>query len=154
MKQADSMPVQKLIDLVDLEPGITSVFELARKEIERRVKIDIDSVPGWAMRPGRGSQVFIDKQENIAKNLRGKRLKLDFIFPKVLVTPAALLKNKEIPKAMRDKIKKELIVFKAGKDTLQRVDVDRQKETAKEMFDVSEVEVDFNKPAVPELTFF
>ena len=154
MKEADKMPVEKLTQLADLEPGIMAVFDMAKKEIERRVKLEPGSVPGWGMRPGRKSKVYVDKPEAIAKILRDKRLKLDFIYPKVLVTPAAILKNKDIPQAMRDKIKKELITDMAGDDSLQRVDVKHQKATADEMFS-NVIEVDFNQPAEPaELTFF
>lgn len=150
MKNAELMPVEQLVQLADLEPGIMSIFDMARKEIERRVKAEPDSVPGWAIKPGRGSKVYNEKAADIAKILKGKRIKQDFIYPKKLVTPAALLKNKEIPQATRDKIEKELVSFKAGDDSLQRVPV-KEKTSVEEMFG----DVDFNQPAAPaDVSFF
>ncbi len=150
MKDSHSMPVEKLTALIDLKPGITAVFDMAQNEINRRVEANSDSVPGWGMVPSKGKSVFHDSPDEVAKKLKGKRIKHEFIYPKVMVTAPAILKNKEIPEKVRDKIKDEMVTFTAGKDSVQRVAV-KAKATAEELF----ADVDFNQSAAPtEVTFF
>ncbi len=142
MDDAQGIAVLQLTQLAELKPSIMAIFESAETEIERRVVAEPGSVPGWAMKPGRGSKAWLKDEEGTAETLKGKRIKQDFIWIKSLVTPAAILKNKDIPKEKLDKIKKELITDVAGKLSLTRVAV-REKEAAEVMF----ADVDFSGSA-------
>ena len=153
MSNAQNLPVDQLLKIVDMEPSVMSIFDQARAELLRRVESEPGSVPGWAMKPGQGKNVWVDKPAEIAKVLKGKRIKQDVIFPKTLITPAQFLKCKDVPKEKRQKIYGELVTFVAGEDKLTKVAV-REKPSADEMFPSADFSAqDEQQETTEELSF-
>jgi hypothetical protein len=110
----------ELSNLLDAKDAFMVAFDLAHKELKGRVEGG-ESVSGWAMRSGKGSNVWALPADEIEKKLKAKRLKLIDIYPKTLISPAQVMKLVSLTKAQKDKIKEDLISFKAGKLTLTKV---------------------------------
>jgi hypothetical protein len=110
----------ELSDLLDAKDAFMVAFDLAHKELKGRVEGG-ESVSGWAMRSGKGANVWALAEEEIEKKLKAKRLKLIDIYPKKLISPAQVLKLENLTKAQKAAIKKDLISFKAGKLALTKV---------------------------------
>lgn len=126
----------QLSKLIEIYPGIQAGFARVSEEIEKRVKAG-QVVPGWAMKPCKGSNIYAFSDEEIAKKLKAKRLKKDEIYPAKLISPAQLLKLSNLTDIQKKKIQEELIVHKAGSDKLTKVAIGEESE---EMFkDVAEV---------------
>jgi hypothetical protein len=142
-----SMSNEKLTKLLDAEPGVMSVFDRARQEIETRV-LRGDDVPGWGIGYGNASKVWAEDEEVVATKLKSQRLKKDDIYPPKLITPAAYLKLPQLKPEQKARIEKELIVTKAGKEKVVRV-AQKEKQTGQEMFGEYVSKMDFSKPAAP-----
>ena len=157
----ENMPAEKLTALCDAEPGIMTIFDKARKELEKRYTADPDSVPGWGMVPGPGANVWNDSEENIVKALKGRRLKRDDIYPPKLISPAQVLKSDKLKKEQKERIEKDLITYKVGKEKFTRIkdsDTGKEKISAEAML----AEVDFlsapaetvaEEPVAEEISF-
>lgn len=116
-----SLTEAKLAELADAEAGIQSVFDKVRAEIQCRIEQGI-KVTGYAMLPGKGRNVWNEEEDVIIKRLKSRRLKLEDIFPKKLISPAALLKLDKLTKDQKARIEKDLISYVASdKKSLQKV---------------------------------
>lgn len=115
-----SLTEDQLAELADAEEGIQAVFDKVKTEIEDRIKQGI-VVPGYAMPPGRGSNVWNVDEETIAKRLRTRRLKNADIYPAKLISPAQVMNLELLSDDQKARIKKDLITFTAGKATLKKV---------------------------------
>lgn len=115
-----SLTEQQLSELADAEDGILAVFDKIKTEIKDRIEQGI-KVPGYAMVPGRGSNVWNEDEEIIAKKLKSRRLKKEEIYPSKLISPAQCLALNSLNDDQKKRIQKELITFKAGKLTLKKV---------------------------------
>lgn len=120
-----SLTEDQLSELADAEEGIQAVFNKVKEEIEDRIKQGI-SVPGYAMVPGRGANVWNLPEEEVAKKLKSRRLKNEDIYPPKLISPAQVMKLEQLTDQQKERIQKDLISFKAGKLTLKKVAYDNK----------------------------
>jgi len=118
-----SLTVEMLSKLADAEAGFQAAFNKVREEIQARIEQG-DAVSGWAMRPGKGANVWNEDEETIVKRLKSRKLKLADIYPSKLISPAQVLKLSKLTKDQKARIEKDLITFNAGKKTLQKVAYD------------------------------
>lgn len=117
-----SLSEEQLADLLDAEPGIQTVFDTVRVEIQERIKQGIDfSKYGYSMEPGKGSNEYAVEEDVVVKKLKAVRLKADKIWQKKLITPAQLMKLPELKPEQKERLKEELIKYKAGKKTLKKI---------------------------------
>lgn len=128
-----NMSNEQLTKLIDAEPGIMSVFDKAREELEDRLSKG-DHIPGWQMLPGRGANVWNDSEEAIVKALKGRRLKLDEIMPRKLASPAQILKSNNLKPEQKERIEKELVTHKVGSNKLTRVSHQVEDKSTEVMF--------------------
>jgi len=112
-----------LVQLTDAKPGVDAAFKKIWDEIERRVVHGTD-VPGFAMRPGNGKNVWSYDENEIATKLKARRLKKDEIYPSKLISPAQVLKLEKLSDSQKEKIQKDLIIHMPGDLTLKRVAFD------------------------------
>jgi hypothetical protein len=150
----EKMDSETLTRLADMEPGVTSIFQKAREEIEKRVRRK-DDIDGWEIGFGQSSRVWNESEETVAKKLKSQRLKKDQIYPAKLISPAQYLKLDCLKPEQKKRIEEELITVKAGKEVLKRVaDSSRKKADVLEMFeDTPQQEpdvLDFTAPAQAE----
>jgi len=115
-----SLTEDQLSELADAEEGIQAVFDKVKKEIRERINQGI-TVPGYAMQPGKGANVWNEDEDKIAKKLKSRRLKLADIYPPKLITPAQVLKLDKLTDEQKERIKKDLITYTAGKLSLKKV---------------------------------
>lgn len=136
-----SVPINDLTKILDAKKTIEDVMKKVEEEVLRRLEMEED-VPGYALKPGHGSKVWNDTEEEIGKKLKGKRLTLDEYMPRKMATPAQILKIEKLSTTQKKKIEEELITFKAGK--LKAVKVEQEKQSAEMMFaDVQPKEISF-----------
>jgi len=120
-----SLTEDELAELADAEEGIQAVFDKVKNEIKTRIEQKIN-VPGYAMLPGRGSNIWNEDEETIIKKLKGRRLKNCHIFPPKLISPAQVMLLDELSEEQKERIKKDLITFKEGKLGLKKVAYNHQ----------------------------
>jgi hypothetical protein len=133
LDKVKELTVDQLSELADARAGIEAIFEKVEAEINTRLESG-ETVPGYALQPGRGSNVWNDSEENIAKMLKARRLKKDQIFPPKLISPAQVLKLDCLDDAQKKRIEKDYITHKAGKLRLTKVSREKQKVSAEDMF--------------------
>lgn len=121
------LTVEQLSELADAEASFQAAFNKVKTEIEDRINQGI-TVPGYAMMSGRGANVWNEDEKTIVKKLKSRRLKTSEIYPSKLITPAACLSLDTLNDEQKERIKKELISYKAGKLTLTKVSHDHQAE--------------------------
>ena len=132
-----SLTSEQLSELISAKEALMTVFDRAEAEAQERIESG-QSVPGYAMRPGRGSNVWNEDEETIVKKLKAKRLKLDEIYPKKLASPAQILKNPNLSDVQKKKIESELVTHKAGKDKLTKVAHDSVAQSSTNMLQSAE----------------
>jgi hypothetical protein len=115
-----AMTDEKLTQLADAEPGIMNIFVMAKAEIQRRIEAG-QQISGWEMAPSRGTRIWNESEEVIAKKLRNCRLQTEEIYPKKLASVAQILGSKSLKPEQIARLEKELVTFKAGENKLQRV---------------------------------
>lgn len=134
--EIERMSDAALAQLFDREAPVMQVFTHIKAEIEKRVKQR--GMNGFEMGDGRGSNVYVVKEEEVAKRLKAARLSSDTIWQKKLISPAQLMKlpDDELSPTLKKKLEKELITFKAGEKgkTLLRVAYKNEKPSIEEMF--------------------
>lgn len=115
-----SLTSEQLSELASAKDALMAAFDKCEDEIQLRIESG-QQVPGYAMKPGRGSRKWNEDEEVIVKKLKAKRLKLDDIFPKKLISPAALLKSDKLTDSQKKKVESELVSFVEGKLSLTKV---------------------------------
>ncbi|MGB0467733.1 MAG: DUF2800 domain-containing protein [Pontibacterium sp.] len=115
-----SLTAEQLAQLADAREPLEAAFDAVNTEIERRIAEGVD-VPGYAMKPGRGSKKWALDEEEIAKKLRSRKLTNADIFPPKLASPAQILKSEKLDAKQRERLEKDLITVIAGKEKLTRV---------------------------------
>lgn len=129
-----NLPSDQLSKLMDAKAGIMAAFDKIEEEIQRRIEAG-NHVDGWAMLPGNSRQVWNASEEEVAKALRGRRMKDSDIYVRTLISPAQCMKLSSgiLTDRQKETIKNELITVMAGKLTLKKVSRKEQQE-AKELF--------------------
>ena len=120
-----SLNESQLTELADAEEGIMAVFLKVKAEIQERIEQGV-SIPGYAMEPGRGSRVWNEGEDVIAKKLKSRRLKNADIYPPKLISVAQVMKLEQLSDEQKQRIEKDLVTFKAGKLTLKKVAYDHK----------------------------
>lgn len=151
MADPKSLTEAQLSELADAEAGIQAVFDKVKTEIKERIAQGI-TVPGYAMLPGKGANVWAEDEEIIVKKLKARRLKLVDIYPQKLISPAQVLKLDKLNDQQKQRIEKELIVFKAGKLGLKKVAHDHQEKVVQSSTDDIQSEVQMMFADVPKQT--
>lgn len=123
-----AMSSERLAELADARAGIEAVFDKVEAEMQRRIETGVE-VPGYAMQPGRMTQVWNAPEEDIVKMLKGRRLTTAEIFPPKLISPAQVLKLDKLTNEQKEKISKQYISKVAGSLKLTKV---RQVESIEE----------------------
>ena len=124
---------EQLTELADTEAGITSVFDKIKTEIENRIEQG-QSVPGYAMQPGRASKVWSEDEDKMVKIFRARKLKQDDYYPKKLISPAQALKLDNLTADQKKKLEEQYITVKAGKMKLTRVAYEKVEKSTEMMF--------------------
>ena len=115
-----SLTSDQLSELLSAKDALMAAFDKCSAEIQERIESG-EQVNGYAMQPGRASRVWNESEEEMVKKLKSRRLKLDDIYPKKLISVAALLKSDKLSDAQKKKIEADLVSTKAGKMTLKKV---------------------------------
>ena len=142
-----SLTSEQLSELMSSKEALMSAYDKCETEIVERLNSG-QHISGYAMQPGRSSKKWNESEEEIAKKLKAKKLKLDDIYPKKLISPAQALKLDKLTDIQKKKLESELISVVDGKLTLKKVshsvaqsDTDRL-QSVQEMFkDVSNTNV-------------
>jgi len=113
---------KQLVALSDVKDDMMALFTRIDVELERRLDEGVD-VPGRAMKPGKGSNVWNSDEEAIAKMLKGRKFRKDDIYPAKLISPAQVLKSDLLTAQQKETIQKEFITYKEGTKKLTKVDV-------------------------------
>lgn len=147
ISDVSSLDAETLVQIADARAALGAAFDKVDVEIERRILADAGSVPGYAMQPGKGSQVWAQDEKAIVKMLKGrqtidgKRLKQGDVYPAKLISPAAVLALKSLKPEQKERIQKDFISKLAGKLKLTRVAY--EKPSAEMMFaSVSQCDTD------------
>ena len=119
------MPAADLAALADTKEAVLKIYEKINTELTLRLERN-DEIPGWAMRPGKGSQLWAQSEEETIKALKSRRFTKADMYPSKLVTPAAALKFSKLTDVQRERMKEALIVFKAGADRPTKVSLESQ----------------------------
>lgn len=120
-KDVTTLTDSELSQLLDTKDQILAAFQRVESEIEQRIGTGVN-VPGYAMRPGRSSYSWDEsKQDELIKKLKSRRMKMDDIYPKKLITPAQLKKCDKLTSQQIKTIVDEFVVEKTGKLKLTKV---------------------------------
>jgi hypothetical protein len=152
LEDTKSLTEEQLAAFADAEPGMQAVFDKVKEEIKSRIDQGI-AVDGYAMQPGKGSNDWNDDEAVIVKKLKSCRLKADKIYVKKLISPAQMLKLEDLKDEQKERLKKELVKYTAGKKVLKRVAHTEQapvEQTAEMMFG----DVANKQPETAEVSFF
>ena len=115
-----SLTSEQLSELLSAQEPLMAAFDACKAEIQSRIEAG-EQVNGYAMQPGNSSRKWNEDEETIVKKLKGRKLKLDDIYPKKLISVAQLMKCDKLTDAQKQKIEKELVSEIAGKLTLKKV---------------------------------
>lgn len=110
----------KLAQLMAAKAPLMTAFDKIEAELHERLELG-EEISGFALKPGRGSSVWNDSEEEIVKKLKGKRLVQDDYYPKKLASPAQILSNDKLSETQKRKLEEELVTFKAGKLKVTKV---------------------------------
>lgn len=139
MMDIETLSDEHLSQLADAREAMNAVFDKFDAEIEARIDRGVD-VPGYAMKPGRGSRVYVVSEDEVAKALRARKFKKDDIYPPKIITPAQVLKSDLLDDKQKERFERDYIAFKAGDLKLTKVSRD-EKPTAEQLFsDVAKTE--------------
>jgi len=135
-----SLTSDQLSALLSAKEPFMTAFDKCATEIQTRIEAG-EHVSGYAMQPGKSSRVWNEPEDVIVKKLKARRLKLEDIYPKNLITVAALMKCDKLNDAQKTKIEADFVTTKAGKDTLKKVAHSLPDDSAEMMFaDVPKLE--------------
>lgn len=115
-----SLTSDQLSELMSSKDALMAAFDKCEAEIVERLNTG-QHVSGYAMQPGRSSKKWNESEEEVVKKLKAKKLKLDDIYLKKLISPAQALKLDKLTDVQKKKLESELISVVEGKLTLKKV---------------------------------
>ena len=125
------MPSEKLAAIKDSKKIVMALFDNVDAEV--MVRLDKgESVPGYAIGTGKGSNSWNTDLEMVVKKLKGMKFKNDDLYPPKLVSPAQALKKDGLTDRQQKRITEELVVYKEGKKAVVKSNFKR--ETPEQMF--------------------
>ena len=152
-----SLTSDQLSELLSAQDALMAGFDAARTEIEVRIDAG-EHVSGWAKVAGNSSRKWNEPEEEIVKKLKSRRLKLDDIYPKKLISPAAVKKLSKLTDAQKKKIDEDLVSTVAGKLTLKKVAHSVVQSSTSDVDSINQMFIDVptNTPApiADEISFF
>ena len=152
-----SLTSDQLSELLSAQDALMAGFDAARTEIEVRIDAG-EHVSGWAKVAGNSSSKWNESEEEIVKKLKSRRLKLDDIYPKKLISPAAVKKLSKLTDAQKKKIDEDLVSTVAGKLTLKKVAHSVVQSSTSDVDSINQMFIDVptNTPApvADEISFF
>lgn len=147
------MSNEQLADLKDARPVVNEVFDAVDKEVLTRIKSG-ETIRGYALGKGKGSNKWADDEEVTAKKLKGMRCTKVEIYPARLITPAQALKLERLTEQQVKKMEGSMISYIAGKETVIKSvsKGDDKPEPGKSLFaDVAAKEAAAQVPVVKEI---
>lgn len=141
---------EQLSELLSAKDALMAAFDKCESEIQTRIEQG-QHVSGYAMLPGNSTRKWNASEEDIAKMLKGRRIKLDEIYPKKLVSVAAMLKSSNLTDAQKKKIEEDYVSEIAGKITLKKVAHSVAQSTTNDVDSVKQMFADVT--ATPEISF-
>jgi hypothetical protein len=145
-----SLTADQLAELLSAEPAMQAAFDAARTEVKARIELG-EQVNGWAMQPGNSSRKWNEPEEEIVKKLKSRKLKLDVIYPKKLISVAQLMKCDKLTDSQKKRIEAELVSSVAGKLSLKKVAHNVVQSTTSDVDLVNQMFIDV---PTPEISFF
>lgn len=115
-----SLTSEQLSELLSAQDSLMAAFDACKAEIQFRIEAG-EHVSGYAMVSGNSSRKWNEPEDVIVKKLKSRKLKLDDIYPKKLISPAQVMKLSQLTDAQKKKIDSDLISEVAGKLTLKKV---------------------------------
>jgi len=115
-----SLTSDQLSELLSAQDALMAAFDACKTEIQVRIEAG-EHVSGYAMVNGRNSKKWNEPEDVIVKKLKSRKLKLDDIYPKKLISPAQVLKLSQLTDAQKKKIESDLVSDVAGELTLKKV---------------------------------
>lgn len=130
----DSLTNDQLSQFADAKEPMVQAFERVEAEIQRRLELG-QKVSGYEMGNGNSSYIWNADEETIVKALKGRRLKLEDIYPPKLISPAQMKKlpSSKLTPEQKKRLEKDFITQKIGKWTLKRV-TRKEQPTVQETF--------------------
>lgn len=152
-----SLTSDQLSELLSAQEALMAGFDACKAEIELRIDAG-EHVSGWAKVAGNSSSKWNEPEEDIVKKLKSRRLKLDDIYPKKLISPAAVKKLSKLTDAQKKKIEDDLVSTVAGKLTLKKVAHSVAQSPTNDVDSINQMFIDVptNTPApvADEISFF
>lgn len=111
---------EELAQVYGFKTAVIVVFQQAETELFKRIDKG-ETIPGLVKGAGRVSKVWAFDEEDIVKALKGRKFKLNDIYPPKLVTPAQCLKSELLTEVQRETLTKKYITLKEGDATLKVV---------------------------------
>lgn len=151
-----SLTSDQLSELLSAQDALMAGFDACKAEIEMRIDAG-EHVSGWAKVAGNSSSKWNEPEEEIVKKLKSRRLKLDDIYPKKLISPAAVKKLSKLTDAQKKKIEADLVSTVAGKLTLKKVAHSVAQSPTNDVDSINQMFIDVptNTPApADEISFF
>lgn len=151
-----SLSSDQLGEMLSAQDALMAAFDACKAEIQQRIESG-EHVNGYAMQPGRVTRKWNEPEDDIVKKLKSRRLKLDDIYPKKLISPAAAMKLDKLTDAQKKKIEADLITEVAGKLTLKKVAHNVVQSSTNEVDSVNQMFADVPKqpaPVAEEISFF
>lgn len=135
VKNIDSLTNDQLSEFADAKDPMMTAFNKIEEEIQKRLELG-QKVDGFEMGNGRCSHVWNADQDEIVKALKGRRLKLDEIFPPKLISPSQMMKlpASRLTPAQKKRLKEDFVTEKLGPWTLKKV-ARRPQESVEQVFD-------------------
>lgn len=110
----------QLAELLSAKDAMLAAFDKCEEEIKCRIG-EGQNVSGYAMLPGRTTRAWNIDPEELTKKLQARKLKLDDIYPKKIISVKQLLMSDKLTDAQKKKIEEEFVSEVSGKLTLKKV---------------------------------
>jgi hypothetical protein len=114
------MSEKQLGELSDTKASVLALFEKIDTEIERRLNAG-QSVDGFAMLPGNGSNKWNATEEEVKARLKEYKVKKDDMYVTSFVSPAQALKLPKLSKKQKEELAEDMISHVKGKKKLTKV---------------------------------
>jgi hypothetical protein len=119
LDKVDTLTNEQLRQLMDVKDSFGAIFDRVTDTIVKRID-EGQKVPGYGMKPGKGSKVWNVSEEELEKFLKNRKFKKDEIRPPKLISPAQALKHPSLTKKQKEDLEK-LITVKVGASSLGKV---------------------------------
>ena len=121
------MTGEELAQMINAKIALIGAFKKFELERDTRVGQGI-LVPGFTMRPGKGSKKWNCDDATVQKRLTSLRLKKADCWPASIISPAKMLAHPDLTKAQKAKLAEDLISTIVGTDVMTAVEVGSEAE--------------------------